>query len=133
MGGFPSSIKTMSDASKTLDAIYKHIGMCKQCPNDIKHGLNNLKEFHDSEKSKMPFGNQRAFFAKIWGRLHGNDRAATSSVAAAASLKSFEDSKPSASDTTPKIQGDSSNSLQALYAQLSKNNTTMKKMVNEAA
>lgn len=124
---FPSSIKTMSDASKTLDAIYKHIGMCKQCPDDIRQGLNNLKEFHDSEKSKMPFGNQRAFFARIWGRLHGNDKAPAAAHA--------EDSKPAASTdmVLPKLEGDSSDSLQALYAQLSRNNATMKKLVNEAA
>ncbi|KAL3765520.1 hypothetical protein ACHAWO_011118 [Cyclotella atomus] len=126
---FPSSIKTMSDASKTLDAIYKHIRVCGQCPQDIKQGLANLKEFHDSEKSKMPFGNQRAFFARIWSRLHDNDKASMSDSTP------FEDSKPAALDNTvlPKLEGDSSDSLQALYAQLSRNNATMKKLVNEAA
>ena len=69
---FPSSIKTMADASKTLDVIYRHVTKCKNCPTDIKNGLRNLREFHDSERSKMPFGNQRAFFVKIWGRLHEN-------------------------------------------------------------
>lgn len=125
---FPSSIKTMSDASKTLDAIYKHVSTCKQCPDDIKQGLNNLKEFHESEKSKMPFGNQRAFFARIWGRLHGNNKA--SAVAAAPA----EDSKPAASTDMlpPKIDCESG-SLQALYAQLSRNNAAMNKMINEAA
>merc|ERR1719223_970449 len=43
---------------------------CKNCPCDIKGGLKNLRDFHDRERSKMPFGNQRAFFVKIWGRLH---------------------------------------------------------------
>jgi len=67
---FPSSVKTMADASKTLDVIYRHVMKCKNCPGDIKGGLSNLRDFHDSERSKMPFGNQRAFFVKIWGRLH---------------------------------------------------------------
>jgi len=129
---FPSSIKTMSDASKTLDAIYKHICVCKQCPNDIKQGLNNLKEFHESEKSKMPFGNQRAFFAKIWGRLHGT--LSESVPAETGPLKTPEDGKPSSAlCIIPKLEGESPDSLQALYAQLNKNNATMKKMVNEAA
>jgi len=70
---FPSSIKTMADASKTLDVIYRHIMKCKMCPSDIQGGLKNLREFHDSERSKMPFGNQRAFFVKIWARLHEKD------------------------------------------------------------
>ncbi|KAL9191593.1 hypothetical protein ACHAXT_001299 [Thalassiosira profunda] len=67
---FPSSVKTMADASKTLDVIFRHVTKCTSCPNDIKGGLKNLREFHDAERSKMPFGNQRAFFVKIWGRLH---------------------------------------------------------------
>mmetsp|Transcript_17085 Transcript_17085/g.26812 ORF Transcript_17085/g.26812 Transcript_17085/m.26812 type:complete len:152 (+) Transcript_17085:49-504(+) len=60
----------MADASKTLNVIYRHVLKCKSCPRDIKGGLKNLRDFHDSERSKMPFGNQRAFFVKIWGRLH---------------------------------------------------------------
>jgi hypothetical protein len=139
---FPSSIKTMSDASKTLDAIYKHIGMCKKCPDDIKQGLDNLKEFHDSEKSKMPFGNQRAFFARIWGRLHDNDRSFAPAAAPTEDSKPFSlpaATMPSLSmssinkDNAAKLEGDSPSSLQALYSQLSRNNATMKKMVNEAA
>lgn len=70
---FPSSVKTMSDASKTLDVIYKHMCKCKKCPPRVKNALHELRRFHDSERSKMPFGNQRAFFSKIWSRLHEND------------------------------------------------------------
>jgi len=121
----------MSDASKTLDAIYKHIGMCTQCPNDIKQGLSNLKEFHDSEKSKMPFGNQRAFFVRIWGRLHRSDKE-SAATAVTAPMKS---SKLPVTDicVMPKVELDSSDSLQALRAQLNRNTATMKKMINEAA
>lgn len=46
-----------------------------------------MREFHDSERSKMPFGNQRAFFVKIWGRLHveGGELAAAGQAAGVAS------------------------------------------------
>ena len=70
---FPSSVKTMSDASKTLDVVYKHMCKCKKCPPKIKNTLLELRRYHDSERAKMPFGNQRAFFTKIWCRLHEND------------------------------------------------------------
>ena len=70
---FPSSVKTMSDASKTLDVVYKHMCKCKKCPAKVKNTLMELRRFHDSERAKMPFGNQRAFFSKIWCRLHDND------------------------------------------------------------
>jgi len=70
---FPSSVKTMSDASKTLDVVYKHMCKCKKCPAKVKQTLHDLRRFHDSERAKMPFGNQRAFFTKIWTRLHETD------------------------------------------------------------
>jgi hypothetical protein len=72
---FPSSVKTMSDASKTLDVVYKHMCKCKKCPTKVKKTLHDLRRFHDSERAKMPFGNQRAFFTKIWTRLHEKDSA----------------------------------------------------------
>jgi hypothetical protein len=143
---FPSSIKTMSDASKTLDAIYKHVSKCQDCPADIKSGLSNLRDFHDNERSKMPFGNQRAFFTKIWGRLHDNDSvvptmmpapaAATTSTDEVPALPALamdavkEDSKPTTAD---KLEGQSVDALQKMYAQFNRNNASMNKLVNEAA
>ena len=70
---FPSSVKTMSDASKTLDVVYKHMCKCKKTPPKVKNALLDFRRFHDSERSKMPFGNQRVFFTKIWCRLHLHD------------------------------------------------------------
>mmetsp|Transcript_11005 Transcript_11005/g.24222 ORF Transcript_11005/g.24222 Transcript_11005/m.24222 type:complete len:587 (+) Transcript_11005:198-1958(+) len=143
---FPSSIKTMSDASKTLDAIYKHVSKCQDCPADIKSGLSNLRDFHDNERSKMPFGNQRAFFTKIWGRLHDNDSvvptmmpapaAATTSTDEVPALPALamdavkEDSKPTTAD---KLEDQSVDALQKMYAQFNRNNASMNKLVNEAA
>jgi len=70
---FPSSVKTMADASKTLDVLYKHVMRCAKCPDNVKTVLMNLREIHDTERSRMPFGSQRAFFAKVWNRLHEAD------------------------------------------------------------
>jgi len=69
---FPSSVKTMADASKSLDVIYRHVMKCKNCPWEVKGTLRSLREVHDSERNNMPFGNQRAFFVKVWHRLHAN-------------------------------------------------------------
>mmetsp|Transcript_3852 Transcript_3852/g.8196 ORF Transcript_3852/g.8196 Transcript_3852/m.8196 type:complete len:611 (-) Transcript_3852:141-1973(-) len=153
---FPSSVKTMSDASKTLDVIYKHVMKCKTCPADIKVGLRNLREFHDSERSKMPFGNQRAFFTKIWGRLHEHDGDEFASPAAAApSMQALhqqqmqqwpglpfnadqdgddDDKKPAAvSLTAAKSQDNNLDSLHALYAHFNSLPSKPTKMMNEAA
>jgi hypothetical protein len=70
---FPSSIKTLSDTSKTLNVLYNHMMRCRKCPQDVKDSLEKLRAHHDDERAKMKFGSQKAFFAKIWARLHEKD------------------------------------------------------------
>jgi hypothetical protein len=70
---FPSSIKTLSDTSKTLNVLYNHMLRCRKCPLDVKESLQKFKIHHDDERAKMKFGSQKAFFAKIWSRLHDRD------------------------------------------------------------
>ena len=67
---FPSSIKTLSDTSKTLNVLYNHMQRCRKCPVDVKDTLEKLRVHHDDDRAKMKFGSQKAFFAKIWSRLH---------------------------------------------------------------
>eukprot|EP00542_Grammatophora_oceanica_P021207 CAMPEP_0194033836 /NCGR_PEP_ID=MMETSP0009_2-20130614/6352_1 /TAXON_ID=210454 /ORGANISM="Grammatophora oceanica, Strain CCMP 410" /LENGTH=829 /DNA_ID=CAMNT_0038674565 /DNA_START=372 /DNA_END=2861 /DNA_ORIENTATION=- len=69
---FPSSIKTLSDTSKTLNVLHNHMMRCRKCPQEVRDQLEKLRAHHDDERSKMKFGSQKAFFAKIWARLHEN-------------------------------------------------------------
>lgn len=69
---FPSSIKTLSDTSKTLNVLQNHMARCRKVPKDILAELEKARETHDDERAKMKFGSQKAFFAKIWSRLHDN-------------------------------------------------------------
>jgi len=135
---FPSSVKTMADASKTLDVVYRHVMKCKDCPWNIKCGLKTLRTFHDTERSKMPFGNQRAFFLKIWGRLHQDHESSSSAkelVASASSPLSLPPSTPTPIYTNnPTVE-----SLQGLYATVRRQGGSNaeeehhKKIVTEAA
>ena len=70
---FPSSIKTLSDTSKTLNVLYNHMMRCRKCPIEVRETLEKLRKTHDEERAKMKFGSQKAFFARIWDRLHSND------------------------------------------------------------
>jgi len=73
---FPSSIKTLSDTSKTLNVLHNHMMRCRKCPRDVRDRLEKLRLSHDDERAKMKFGSQKAFFAQIWSRLHdGKDNA----------------------------------------------------------
>jgi hypothetical protein len=76
---FPSSIKTLSDTSKTLNVLHNHMMRCRKCPPDVRETLEKLRGSHDEERAKMKFGSQKAFFARIWDRLHGGDTPESSS------------------------------------------------------
>jgi len=70
---FPSSIKTLSDTSKTLNVLHNHMMRCRKCPAEVRDTLDNLRKSHDEQRAKMKFGSQKAFFARIWDRLHYKD------------------------------------------------------------
>ena len=70
---FPSSIKTLSDTSKTLNVLFNHMMRCRKCPTEVRETLEKLRKLHDEQRAKMKFGSQKAFFSRIWDRLHDND------------------------------------------------------------
>lgn len=69
---FPSSIKTLSDTSKTLSVIFSHMSRCRRVPPEILKEIKIAMETHDDERQAMKFGSQKRFFEKIWSRLHDN-------------------------------------------------------------
>ncbi|KAL3816268.1 hypothetical protein ACHAXA_008076 [Cyclostephanos tholiformis] len=69
---FPSSIKTLSDTSKTLNVLHNHMSRCRKLPKETLELLEAARITHDEDRAKMKFGSQKAFFAKIWSRLHDN-------------------------------------------------------------
>lgn len=75
---FPSSIKTLSDTSKTLNVLHNHMMRCRKVPPEIRETLTALRKTHDEERAKMKFGSQKAFFARIWDRLHIKDPSVSS-------------------------------------------------------
>ena len=82
---FPSTLKTLSDSSKTLNVLHLHMMRCRKCPIDVRDSLTKLKPRHDLERARMKFGSQKSFFERIWGRLHGTGRS-IGSVGAARSM-----------------------------------------------
>jgi hypothetical protein len=67
---FPSSIKTLADATKTLNVLHTHILKCRKCPTSIKNELNELRLSHDSERDELIFGSLKEFYSRVWLRLH---------------------------------------------------------------
>ena len=75
---FPSTLKTLSDTSKTLNVLHNHMMRCRKCPIEVRDSLTKLKSRHDQERARMKFGSQKSFFEEIWGRLHGAGRSIAS-------------------------------------------------------
>jgi hypothetical protein len=69
---FPSSIKTMSDTTKTLNILHAHLLKCRKCPTAVKDEVNDMRNSHEKERAALRFGSQKAFFSKIWSRLHSS-------------------------------------------------------------
>jgi hypothetical protein len=45
---------------------------CRKLPKETFELLEAARITHDEDRAKMKFGSQKAFFAKIWSRLHDN-------------------------------------------------------------
>ena len=56
---FPSSIKTLSDTSKTLDVIFHHFERCREIPESVLVELAEAKKTHETERSNLKFGSQK--------------------------------------------------------------------------
>jgi hypothetical protein len=87
---FPSSIKTLSDTSKTLNVLHNHMMKCRRCPSDLRESLDQLRKTHDDQRAKMKFGSQKAFFARIWKRLHRDDSTLPPNLTMQSSLGTLE-------------------------------------------
>jgi len=67
---FPPKRRLFASRAKLL---YKHIQQCPLCPREIKVCINLLKSAADRKaKSIVDEENEKAFYARIWARLHGH-------------------------------------------------------------
>jgi len=69
---FPSSFKSFSDSSKTLNKMHEHFLKCRECPEEVKNTLIEMKKVHCIQKPKIKFGLMKSFYSRIWERLHEN-------------------------------------------------------------
>jgi len=84
--------------------------------------LLDLRRFHDSERSELPFGNQRAFFLKIWCRLHQNDSEVSESPVPSPQMASFPNANPFSIEMPGAAakQGGSTDSLHGMIASMNR-------------
>lgn len=53
-------------------SVHTHMMECRMIPTDIKENLAKLKKLRKEQTARLKTGSQKAFFARVWGRLHGD-------------------------------------------------------------
>ena len=61
----------MADTHKTLMPLFNHLIKCPFVQKKTKEELRRLKIDHDNERKNKRYGSQKAFFSKVWERIHG--------------------------------------------------------------
>ena len=65
---FRTKISSLSK-NENLTQIHKHLIECRQCPDNIKIALKNLKETHSAQTRRLRRGHKKAFFTQMMNRI----------------------------------------------------------------
>jgi hypothetical protein len=54
-------------------SVHTHMMECKMVPQEMKDNLGRLKLLRKEQTSRLKTGSQKAFFARVWNRLHSDN------------------------------------------------------------
>ncbi|KAL7550418.1 hypothetical protein ACHAWF_017959 [Thalassiosira exigua] len=63
---------SVSAAESNFVSVHSHMMACKYLPQSMKDELARLKALRREQTSKLKTGSQKAFFTRVWARLHGD-------------------------------------------------------------
>jgi len=77
-------------------SVHTHMMECRMAPDGLKKQLAELKMLRKEQTAALKTGSQKAFFSRVWGRLHGSDgdESTTTSVDSPERPPTDEDSMP---------------------------------------
>ena len=67
---------SVSAAESNFVSVHSHMLACKYIPDELKQQLAGLKALRREQTSRLKTGSQKAFFTRVWARLHGETAAA---------------------------------------------------------
>ncbi len=62
---------SVSAAESNFVSVHSHMLSCKYIPESLKAELTHLKALRREQTSRLKNGSQKAFFMRVWARLHG--------------------------------------------------------------
>lgn len=67
---------SVSAVESNFVSVHTHMMECKHIPEELKEKLAELKKLRKEHTGALKTGSQKAFFSRVWERLHGQDKAA---------------------------------------------------------
>jgi hypothetical protein len=61
---------SVSAVESNFVSVHTHMMECRMIPNDFKEKLGRLKALRKEQTAKLKNGSQKAFFTRVWKRLH---------------------------------------------------------------
>lgn len=81
---------SVSAAESNFVSVHSHMMDCKYISDELKADLAKMKALRREQTSRLRTGSQKAFFTRVWNRLHSKDEDVRS-----------DDKKPAALDSKP--------------------------------
>jgi hypothetical protein len=86
-------------------SVHTHMMECRMVPPELKEKLAELKKLRKEQTAALKTGSQKAFFSRVWSRLHGDDGGANrkqeGNTNASASSSSAASASPQLSSSCP--------------------------------
>jgi hypothetical protein len=106
---------SVSAAESNFVSVHSHMLTCKYIPEPLRAELTMLKTLRREQTSRLKTGSQKAFFIRVWSRLHG------------------EPVPPQPSEDTKKLGGKVKPSSKGVFApEVSASNSFMREMFIDA-
>ncbi|KAL3909966.1 MAG: hypothetical protein SGARI_002346, partial [Bacillariaceae sp.] len=100
---FPVSAKNLTD--NTAQSLLTHMSSCSHCPDNIKASIDFLSHRAAIQKGELSSSWKKAFFKKIWDRLH-TEREWVEALDEEEAADEVEDYPPAAAAAAPDEEGE---------------------------
>ena len=64
---------SINAAESNFVSVHQHMMKCQHIPESLRAEIGRLKELRREQTAALRSGSQKAFFTKVWHRLHGED------------------------------------------------------------
>jgi hypothetical protein len=78
-------------------SVHMHMMECKMIPEPLKEQLAELKGLRKEQTAALKTGSQKAFFSRVWNRLHSDNKQQTQQAAAQEGTSNSETTPPAPS------------------------------------